>query len=95
VTIGDSKDYQNYVQIVRAHRDKFDVGDLVTCECHGGAIGLLLGTSWREEQSYPSIDISRVLWLTRGKYSNVIVGNIYYHTISKLKRVEKYIENPR
>lgn len=93
--IYDNKDYRSYVQLAKAHRDKFDIGDLVTCECHGGAMGILLGTSWVEEQSYPSIDISRVLWLTRGRYNTVIVGNTYYHTISKLRKVEKYTEEPK
>ena len=91
----DNNDYRSYLQLTKAHRDQFDVGELVTCVCHGGAVGILLAVSRVEDQLYPSTDISRVLWLTRGKRANVVVGNTYYHTVSKLQRIAKYIEEPK
>lgn len=70
----------------KAPAHDFAVGDLVTCDCHGGLaiiIRIFDGTN-EKEPNYPSMNMVEIWWLRyphRG-----IKERQWIHTISRLKR---------
>ncbi len=70
----------------KAPSHDFEVGDLVTCSCHGGlAIILRIFDGVNEKEAdYPSMNMVEIWWL---RYPHEgVKERIWMHTITRLKK---------
>ena len=73
----------------KAPNHDFDVGDLVTCSCHGGlAIVLRIYDGVNEKEAdYPSMNMVQIWWL---RYPHEgVKERIWMHTITRLKKTTR------
>jgi len=65
----------------------FQVGDLVTCTCHGGVAIILELYDDAESIGNPRMNMARLWWIKK-TYSSM--ERVWMHTISKLNHHGKY-----
>ncbi len=59
------------------------IGDLVTCDCHGG-LAVVIELFDVEDMEYPSMDMARIWWIRYPHHG--IRERSWMHTISRLKK---------
>tara|TARA_Y100000114_G_scaffold82467_1_gene76126 strand:+ start:324 stop:572 length:249 start_codon:yes stop_codon:yes gene_type:complete len=78
--VGYKERLYKYFEIPPNHG--FKVGDLVTCDCHGG-IAMIVELHDKSED-HPAMDMAKIYWI---KYPHEgVKERIWVHTISRLRK---------
>ena len=68
----------------KAPKHKFEVGDLVTCSCHGG-VAVIVQLYDEETDTAPSMNMCQIYWI---KYPHDgVLERLWMHTIERLRPI--------
>lgn len=80
---------KRYFEIPPEH--DLEIGDLVTCTCHGGvAIVIELYDNPLEVKDYPKMNMAKLYWIKRRYQSQ---ERIWLHTIARLNHYGRYYDS--
>ena len=68
----------------RAPKHELEVGDLVTCSCHGG-IAIIIELFDKDKETAPSMNMCQLFWI---KYPHTgVKERLWMHTIERLRKI--------
>ena len=81
--VGYKERLYKYFEIPPKHN--FNVGDLVTCDCHGG-VAMIIELHDKSDD-HPAMDMAKIYWIVYPH--DGVKERVWMHTISRLRKANR------